>query len=235
MIILVVFLSLQLLHSNNTSFLTEVSAQPVEFGIGVSASFHRHVYEEPLSFWDNSPLLFPSLTFKAEIPLTFVGGPLAKRLFLRSGLRYTRLASQVDWSQTTNQDDPNAQVFSGKFSINQHYLTLPLQFKLMVGRSPVFLISGPELGVLLFAVKKSDTLTPAEFRTSQKEGVADDLNRFHAALSGGIGVEVSSRLRTFLRYTEGLGSSKKDDQRTVLVTDWETREVELGVEIIFKR
>ena len=87
----------------------------------------------------------------------------------------------------------------------------------------------------MFAVKKSDTLTPAEFRTSQKEGVADDLNRFHAALSGGIGVEVSSRLRTFLRYTEGLGSSKKDDQRTVLVTDWETREVELGVEIIFKR
>ena len=220
---------------HDLSFLKEASAQPIEFGIGVSASVHRHVYEEPLEFWDNSQLVFPSVTLKAEIPMSIVGGPLAKKLFLRSGLRYTRLASQVDWAQTTSPGDTEGQVFSGQFSINQHYVALPLQLRLVIGNSPVFLMVGPEFGLLLFAVKKSDTLTPVEFKTSQKEAVGDDIKRFHAALSGGLGVQFSDRMRSYVRYSEGLGASKKDDQRTVLVTDWHTREVEVGVEFIFKR
>ena len=51
-------------------------------------------------------------------------------------------------------------------------------------------------------------------------------------LSGGLGVQWSTHLRSFVRYSAGLSKAKKNAERTVLVTDWQTKEFEIGVEII---
>ncbi len=202
----------------------------LRWGVVVSSSYHMHEYDTPLDFWDNAGLLFPSVMIRGELPMSFIEGPLGKKLYLRSGIRYTRLASRINWQQDTAN---NAQTFSGRFRISQHYLAVPVHFRLVLGRTPVYFLAGSEVGFLLFATKKSETLTPLEFQSSQTEGVGGDINLVHVSLSGGIGVQLSSRLRTFVRYNKGLSNAKKSAEKTVLVTDWQTKEVEVGVEFIF--
>ena len=204
-----------------------VFGQSLDWGLGVSTSFHNHTYESPLPWWDNSGLVFPSIMLRAELPMSFIEGPLGKKLFLRSGVRYTRLASRVNWEFDV---ESNAEPFTGKFSINQHFLAIPLQFRLEIGRTPVYLLGGPEFGFLLFARKKSETLTPAEFSSSMNEAVGEDINRVNIALGGGLGFKVNKQLRTFVRYNAGLRGAKKSPSRTVLDTDWQTKELEVGVE-----
>ena len=207
-------------------------AQSIQLSGSVTASFHSHQFDEPLPWWDNAGLLFPSLSFNAQVPMHFIGGPLSRKLFFRTGLRYTRLASRVDWqSEVTN----NGEAFTGKFQISQHYLLVPVQLKLTLGNSPVFLFGGPEFGLLLFANKDSDTLTPVEFKSSQSENVGEDINTVHISLGGGIGARLSPQLISFARYTVGMSNAKKDAERTVLDTDWRTKEIEFGVEFLFKK
>lgn len=208
-----------------------VESKGIQWGIAVSASYHSHDYENPLDFWENSGLVFPSVALNAGIPFSFVDGPLGKRLFLQTGLRYTRLASRIDWESGTAN---GGETFSGKFRIGEHFLAVPVQFRVQIGKSPISVILGPEFGFLLFAQKVSDTLTPVEFQSSQTEQVGEDLNRFNVTLGGGIGYQVGARLRTFLRYNAGLSTAKKSPERTVLVSDWTTKEFELGVEFIFR-
>ncbi len=203
------------------------SSQSVNWGIGVSSSFHSHDYESPLPWWDNSGLVFPSVMLRAELPMTFIEGPLGKKLFLRTGARYTRLASKVDWEfDVTTNPEP----FTGRFSINQHYLAIPLQFRLDIGNTPLYLIAGPEFGILLFARKKSETITPVEFNSSMNEGVGDDIHRINTSLGGGIGFKVNQQFRLFTRYNVGLRGAKKSPGRTVLDSNWQTKELEVGVE-----
>ena len=110
---------------------------------------------------------------------------------------------------------------------------IPLQFRVAIGGTPVSLFGGPEFGILLFATKKSDTFTPAEFSTSQHEAVSEDINRFNVMLSGGLSVQFSKRFRALVQYNAGMSNAKKSADRTVLVTDWQTQEIEIGVEFAF--
>lgn len=206
------------------------TAQPVKWGLVLSASYHVHDYESPLDFWDNAGLVFPALALRTEVPFSFVDGPLGEKLFLYSGIRYTRLASRIDWESGTAN---GGETFAGRFRIGQHYLAVPLQFRLALGNTPVSILAGPEFGFLLFARKVSDTLSPAEFRSSQTEGVGDDLNRVNVSLGGGVVVRLAGGLRATARYNAGLSNAKKSPERTVLVSDWTTKEFELGIEFIF--
>lgn len=201
-------------------------SKSVALSIVVSGSYHKHDYDMPLSFWENGPLVFPSAGVIANIPFTFVEGPLGKILSLRTGLRYTRLASGVTFESVNG-----GQTFSGKFRIGQNLLALPVQFQLNLGKTPVSIFAGPEFGFLLFARKKSETLQPVEFKTSQTEVVSSDLRRFHAALGGGISVRAFSRGQVFVRYNAGLSHAKKDPERTVSSSDWKTSEFEVGLEL----
>ncbi len=209
----------------------QIFAQSITFSGSISASYHSHQYDQPLPWWDNAGLVFPSISLNGEIPMAFVGGPLAEQLFFRSGLRYTRLASRVDWESDVMT---NGEAFTGTFQISQHYLLLPIQFRLDMGNTPVFLFGGPEFGLLLFAKKDSDTLTPVEFRSSQSESVGRDINTFHVALGGGVGAKLSTNIRSFFRFNVGMNKAKKDDERTVLDTDWSTKEIEFGMEFVFR-
>ncbi len=212
------------------SWTQHTTAQGLQWGIGLSSSFHSHSYDAPLPWWDNSGLVFPSVMLRAELPLTFIEGPLGRKLYLRSGVRYTRLASRVNWEFDV---ESNPEPFTGKFSINQHYLAVPLQFRLEIGKTPVYLLGGPEFGFLLFAQKKSETLTPVEFSSSMNEGVGEDIHRVHVTLGGGVGFKVNKQIRTFVRYNAGLRGAKKSPSSTVLDTDWQTKELEVGVEFNF--
>ncbi len=207
-----------------------VRAQNLEWRFAMSASYHLHDYENPLDFWDNSGLMFPAVGVRAGIPFSFVDGPLGKRLFLDTGIRYTRLASRIDWESGTAN---GGETFSGKFRIGEHFIAVPVQFRVQVGKTPVSLVFGPEFGFLLFARKVSDTLTPVEFKSSQTEQVGEDLNRLNISLGGGIAYRVSKKIRAFLRYNAGLSNAKKSPERTVLVSDWTTKEIEVGIEFIF--
>ncbi|MFK7846303.1 MAG: porin family protein [Rhodothermales bacterium] len=214
----------------NAALIQSAEAQKIDWGISISSSFHQHEYEEPLAWWDNAGRVFPSVMLRSELPLSFIEGPLGKKLFLRTGVRYTRLASRVNWQfDVANTAEP----FTGKFGISQHYLTIPLQFRLEIGRTPVYLLAGPEFGFLIFANKKSETLTPVEFESTQTESVGNDINVINLALGGGLGVQLSSRLRSFVRYSAGLSDAKKSADRTVLDTDWRTKEIEVGIEFAF--
>lgn len=205
-------------------------AQPLNWGIGIASSFHSHDYESPLPWWDNSGLVFPSVMLRAELPMRFIEGPLGEKLHLRSGIRYTRLASRVDWEfDVTTNPEP----FTGKFSINQHYLAVPVQFRLEIGNSPLYLLAGPEFGFLIFARKKSETITPEEFSSSMNEGVGSDIHTVNITLGGGIGYKINQQIRTFARYNAGLRNAKKSAGRTVLDSDWQTKEFEVGVEFNF--
>ena len=204
------------------------SAQGIEWSIGAGASFHGHSFEEPLPWWDNSGQLFPSVRLHADVPMNFLEGPLGKMLYLSSGVRYTRLASKVDWEFEVSS---NNQVFTGAFQIRQHYLAIPFNFRLHLGQLPVFLIGGPEFGFLMYAHKASDTFTPEEFSSSQTESVGGDLKRINVSLYGGAGVVFRKGLKAFVRYGAGLNQAKKDAERTVLDSDWTTKEIEFGVQL----
>ena len=139
------------------------SSQFIQWGISASASIHELDFEAPLDFWDASNRSFPSVMLHMELPMRFVEGPLGKLLWLSSGVRYTRLASKVDFE---NEVGSGNQLFMGTFSINQHYLAIPVQFRLDLGKLPVFITAGPEFGVLVYANKVSETFTPVEFQSS---------------------------------------------------------------------
>lgn len=205
------------------------AAQGVQWSISGGSSYHFQEFDTPLPWWETAGLLFPSVMFHADIPMTFIEGPLGQKLFFSTGVRYVRLASRVDWRfEVSNSND----VFTGKFKISQHYLAAPMQFRLNMGKSPVFILAGPELGMLLFARKKSDTLTPVEFSSSQTEAVGKDLHRLNVSLYGGAGLRLNEQLRIYARYGAGLRNTKKDAERAVLDSDWRSREVEFAVEII---
>lgn len=223
--VLGVLLTTILLPSNGAK------AQSIQWSAGATASIHNHVYDAPLDIWDNAGLVFPSIGIHGEYLMTFVGGPLGRRLYLRSGIRYTRLASQVDW--VNNVTGNQTQVFSGQFSIRQHYAVIPLHFRVAVGNTPLSVHFGPSFGILLFATKKSDTFTPVEFSTSQHEAVGEDVNRINVMLSGGLSVQLTRQIRALLQYNAGMSNAKKSADRTVLVTDWQTQEFEIGLEFAF--
>lgn len=205
------------------------SAQSIQWSISAGPSYHIQEFETPLPWWETAGLLFPSVMLHAEIPMRFIEGPLGEKLFFSTGIRYVRLASRVDWRfEVSNNND----VFTGKFKISQHYLATPLQFRLNMGKSPVFLLGGPELGVLFSAKKKSDTLTPEEFSSSQTESVGKDLHRLNISLYGGAGLRLNNQLRIYARYGVGLRNTKKDAERAVLDSDWRSREIEFAVEFI---
>ena len=207
---------------------TGVRAQGVEWGISAGVSFHGHTFDEPLPWWDTAGRLFPSFMLHAGAPMNFVEGPLGNILFFSTGLRYTRLGSRVDWETEVSS---TGQVFTGAFKISQHYLALPIQLRLHLGRMPVFLLGGPEFGFLILAQKKSDTFTPEEFSSSQTENVREDIRPFNVSLYGGLGVLLKKNAKIYLRYGVGLNKAKKEAERTVLNTDWSTREIEFGVQL----
>lgn len=202
-----------------------VCAQGVEWAGSVGISYHGHDFEDPLPWWDASAQAFPSAMLHSEAPMAFVGGPLGRVLFFETGLRYTRLASKVDWQFDVSS---SGQTFVGAFRIRQHYLAVPAWLRVQLGRLPVYLTGGPEFGFLILARKKSETFLPEAFRSSQTESVGDDLRRVNVALYGGVGVTLAKGARIYGRYGAGLNHVKKDPERTVLDSDWTTREVEIG-------
>lgn len=205
------------------------SAQGIQWSISGGPSYHVQEFDTPLPWWDTAGQLFPSLMLHAELPMKFIEGPLGEKLFFSTGVRYVRLASRVDWRFEVNG---SSDVFTGKFRINQHYLAVPLQLRLNLGKSPVFILGGPEAGILLLATKKSDTLTPEEFSSSQREAVGKDLHRLNISLYVGAGLRLNDQLRIYARYGAGMRDTKRDAERAVLDSDWRSREIEFAMEFI---
>ena len=208
------------------------SSQPIRWGISASASIHELDFEAPLDFWDASNRSFPSVMFHMELPMRFVEGPLGELLWLSSGVRYTRLASKVDFE---NEVGSGNQLFTGAFSINQHYLAIPVQFRLDLGKLPVFITAGPEFGVLVYANKVSETFTPVEFQSSDTRKITSDLKRVNTSLYGGVGVEFKRGVALFGRFGRGLNHVLKGGEQTVSVSDWLTNEFEIGLKVDFER
>ena len=120
-------------------------SQPIQWGGSVGISVHELEFEEPLDFWDATNRTFPAVMVHIELPMRFIEGPLGKLLWLSSGVRYTRLASKVEFETELGAGN---QLFTGAFQINQHYLAIPFQFRLDLGKLPVYIIAGPEVGIL---------------------------------------------------------------------------------------
>lgn len=207
-------------------------SQSIQWGVSSSVSIHALDFEEPLDFWEASNRTFPTAMLHMDIPLEFIDGPLGKILWLRSGARYTRLASRVDFETQLGQGN---QLFTGAFYINQHYLAIPVQLRLDLGKLPVFLIAGPEFGILLFANRKSETFSPEESRSSDTRSITSDLRLINTSLYGGLGVSLGRGFALFGRYGQGVGEVLKGGERTVSVSDWLTKEFEIGLKVDFKR
>jgi hypothetical protein len=205
----------------------QAAAQGPVWSLSAGPSFHFQDFEEPLPWWETGGQLFPSLMVHVEFPMRFVEGPLGRHLHFSTGVRYVRLASRVDWEFEVSS---SMDVFTGRFKISQHYLAVPLQLRVGLGKTPFFLLAGPELGILVLAQKKSDTLTPETFSSSQRENVGQDLHRLNISLYGGIGARLTDRISCYARYGAGLRGTKKDAERPVLDSDWRSREIEFGAQ-----
>ncbi len=200
-----------------------LSAQP-RIGIGVGASYQQLAIEAPLTGWMATGLLFPTGLVYAEWPLTGIEGPLGERLHLVSGLRYNRQSGQVDWTDSLGTP---AQEYTGTFMIRQHYVSIPVLLRLELGQSPVFVLAGSDLALLLSAKKESRTLTPEAARTYREDAVGDELRRINVMLRGGFGAAISSRARLVASYAASLTPAKRNADQPVLLSDWRTRELEL--------
>ncbi len=200
------------------------AAQGVRWGVAAGASLQRLALEEPLPEWDDTGLVFPTLMAYMERSLTGIDGPLGRRLHLLAGIRYNRQAGRIDWTFTVGQPP---QQFEGQFTLRQHYVSVPVWLRLDLGGSPLFLVAGPEVGVLVAANKESQTLAPVASRSDRTESVADQLRRMHVALRGGVGAALTPRVRLLAVLGVGLSDIKDGVEQTVLVTDWRTREWEV--------
>ncbi|MDZ4699866.1 MAG: outer membrane beta-barrel protein [Rhodothermales bacterium] len=201
----------------------ELAAQP-RLGMGAGASYQQLALDAPLPEWSDTGLLFPTGLVFAEWPLSGIDGPLGERLHVVSGLRYNRQSGQIDWAFVVGAP---AQEFTGTFTLKQHFVSVPLWLRLDLGRSPLFVLAGPEVGLLVGAKKESRTLTPEASRSSQEVAVGDELRRVNVALRGGLGAAITPRLRLVASYVAGLSPAKRDAEQPVLISDWQTRELEL--------
>ena len=208
------------------------SGQSIQFGVSAGVSVHDLDFEAPLEFWDPSNRAFPAAMLHAELPMRFIEGPLGRMLWLSSGIRYTRLASRVAFETELGNGN---QVFSGAFQINQHYLAIPVQFRLVLGKLPVYLLAGPEFGILLYANRTSDTFTPVENQSSDNRRITNDLRRINTSIYGGIGVYVLDGFALFGRYGRGMSDVLKPGDNNVSVSDWLTNEFEIGLKVDFER
>ena len=201
-------------------------AQSVTVSITPTASLSWFDLDEPLGGWSDNGLAFPGLWIQASVPMAFIGGPLAERLSLETGLRYNRLAAQVDWENVIGNP---AQTYRGFFQIRQHVASIPVLAKVRLGTTPVSLMGGLDVGFLVGATKVSETEVPTEARSSMKRDVLDDIRRAQLSLMAGIGFRVASSIELVLLYGAGTASNKKNAEAAVLVTDWQTRHAALGV------
>ena len=213
-------------------FLLPANGQNIQWAGSVGVSLHELDFEEPLEFWDVSGSAFPAVMVHMDVPFKFIDGPLGRLLWLSTGARYTRLATKVDFATEVGQDN---QLFTGAFQINQHYIAIPVQFKLQLGKLPVFLMAGPEFGILLFANRESETITPEEFRSSDTRSIASDLKLINTSIYGGFGVNIMGGVMLFGRYGGGVTEVLKEGEQTVSVSDWLTKEIEIGLKVDFKR
>ena len=208
------------------------SSQSVKWGVSVGGSIHELEFESPLDFWEANNRAFPTAMLHAEIPMRFIEGPLGKILWLSSGVRYTRLASKVGFETELGSGN---QLFTGAFQINQHYLAIPVQFRLDLGTWPVYIMAGPEFGVLIFANRKSETFTPVESRSSDIRTITSDLKLINTSIYGGVGIQVVRGVELFGRYGSGLSDVLKPGENNVSVSDWLTNEFEIGLKVDFER
>ncbi len=206
----------------------EVNGQGTRWGISGAISFHRFDYVDPLPWWEESSQSFPAIGVYMEWPMHFIEGPLGNILRFNTGLRYARLASKVDFALVLGDED---QEFTGAFRINQHYLLLPAQLELFLGRAPVYLMAGPEVGFLLTAGRISETFTPEEFRDRRSQTISRDLKRVSVFLYGGAGVRLSKRLSTFVRFGSALGRALKEGERSFVDNDWTSKELSAGLKL----
>ena len=209
-----------------------VNAQSVVWGVSTSASIHDLDFESPLPWWESSGLIFPAVALHAELPMQFIEGPLGKNLWFSTGLRYVRLASRVDFELELGQDN---QLFTGEFQINQHYLAVPLQLRLDLGRLPVYLLAGPEVDVLIAANRKSETFTPVESRSSDSKNGTNDLKRINIAIYGGIGAHLGGNVDFFAKYGRGTNGVLKSGEQTFSDSDWVNKEIEIGLKVDFSK
>ena len=164
--------------------------------------------------------------------MQFIEGPLGERLSFGAGLRYVRLSSKVDFELMLGEQD---QLFTGAFTYNQYYLAIPLQLELNMWSLPLYVMGGPEVGILLTASRISKTFTPEESRSTQKINVTEDLRPINVSIYGGVGVRINRQIGAFARYGNGLSSVLKGGDQTVSSSDWSTREFEIGVKVKVER
>ena len=205
-------------------------AQSLDWGVRLSAQVSTFDFEEPLPFWSTSSRAFPAVAVDVRLPLSGIEGPLGRRLRFTPGLRYVRLSGQVDFETALG-----GQVFAGLFTIDQHYLAVPLMLELAIGTLPVYVIAGPEVAILVKAERTSKTTSPEADRSSDTRNITGDVRRLHTALYGGLGGRLTSRIDVFARYGFGLSTGLRGGEQTVSVTDWSAEEVEFGIRIDFGR
>lgn len=209
------------------------SGQSIKWGVSIGSSIHDLEFEAPLEIWDaTSNRVFPTAMLHAEIPMRFIDGPLGEILWLSSGIRYTRLASKVGFETELGSGN---QLFTGAFQINQHYLAIPVQFRLDLGQWPVYITIGPEFGILVFANRKSETFTPVESRSSDTRNITSDLKLVNTSIYGGVGFRVVDGVVLFGRYGQGLSEVLKPGENNLNVSDWLTNEFEIGLKVDFER
>ena len=209
-----------------------VNAQPVQWGISASSSFHELDFDDPLPWWESSGLTFPAIGVSMEWPMQFIEGPLGNILWLKSGIRLVRLATKVDFELELGEDN---QLFTGAFRIRQYYASIPVQFRLDLGQAPVYVLVGPEFGVLLTANRTSETFTPVASRASSTQQIGGELRRINISIYGGIGVHIYKGIDLFGQYGRGVNQVLKPGEQTISDSDWSTRELEIGLKVDFGR
>jgi hypothetical protein len=179
-------------------------------------------YDEEMDIWDTSSRSTFSLGAFLDIPVN-------EQVSFVPAMRYVRYGNSVDL-------DTGEHLFvrvTGDFEITQNYLSVPALFKFRpVNSAPVFVIFGPEIGVLIDASQKGtqrDTYTAKDsvVVSTFDDEICGNMDVLNLSLDVGAGIDFPIGGHTGsvqLRYALGVVGTAKEEE---WFSDWKTRGLEL--------